>query len=83
VNSKATFLKTRGALLAVSGAWVSLQMVGMAGFEPTTSSSRTRRATKLRYIPLRERVYSVTQPAVWESAAIKACWMALASDSPA
>jgi hypothetical protein len=26
-------------------------MVGMAGFEPTTSSSRTRRATKLRYIP--------------------------------
>src|SRR3954454_10409646 len=25
--------------------------VGMAGFEPTTSSSRTRRATKLRHIP--------------------------------
>jgi site-specific DNA recombinase len=26
-------------------------MVGLAGFEPTTSSSRTRRATKLRYSP--------------------------------
>lgn len=26
--------------------------VGIAGFEPTTSSSRTKRATKLRYIPL-------------------------------
>jgi hypothetical protein len=28
-------------------------MVGVAGFEPTTSSSRTKRATKLRYTPLR------------------------------
>ena len=27
-------------------------LVGMAGFEPTTSSSRTRRATKLRHIPV-------------------------------
>src|SRR5699024_9719854 len=27
-------------------------LVGIAGFEPTTSSSRTRRATKLRYIPM-------------------------------
>ena len=27
-------------------------VVGMAGFEPTTSSSRTRRATKLRHIPV-------------------------------
>ena len=26
-------------------------MVGVAGFEPTTSSSRTTRATKLRYTP--------------------------------
>ena len=26
-------------------------MVGAAGFEPTTSSSRTRRATRLRYAP--------------------------------
>ena len=25
--------------------------VGVAGFEPTTSSSRTTRATKLRYTP--------------------------------
>jgi hypothetical protein len=25
--------------------------VGLAGFEPTTSSSRTKRATKLRYSP--------------------------------
>ena len=26
-------------------------MVGMAGFEPATSWSRTKRATSLRYIP--------------------------------
>ena len=26
-------------------------MVGVAGFEPTTSSSRTKRATKLRHTP--------------------------------
>ena len=26
-------------------------MVGITGFEPATSSSRTRRATKLRHIP--------------------------------
>src|SRR6266567_7537943 len=28
-----------------------LDRVGVAGFEPTTSSSRTKRATKLRYTP--------------------------------
>ena len=28
--------------------------VGQAGFEPTTSSSRTKRATKLRHCPSRE-----------------------------
>ena len=28
-----------------------LQMVGMTGFEPTTSASRTQRSTKLSYIP--------------------------------
>ena len=26
-------------------------LVGTVGFEPTTSSSRTMRATKLRYVP--------------------------------
>ena len=26
-------------------------VVGMAGFEPTTSASRTQRSTKLSYIP--------------------------------
>lgn len=26
-------------------------MVGVTGFEPATSSSRTKRATKLRHIP--------------------------------
>ncbi len=30
----------------------SRNVVGLAGFEPTTSSSRTKRATKLRYSPL-------------------------------
>ncbi len=28
-----------------------VRSVGVAGFEPTTSSSRTKRATKLRYTP--------------------------------
>ncbi len=35
-----------------------LLCVGVAGFEPTTSSSRTKRATKLRYTPM-ERVESM------------------------
>ena len=35
-----------------SGVGGGLTVVGLAGFEPTTSSSRTRRATKLRYSPL-------------------------------
>ena len=30
-------------------------MVGVAGFEPTTSSSRTKRATKLRHTPVERR----------------------------
>jgi hypothetical protein len=30
---------------------VQQKLVGVAGFEPTTSASRTRRATKLRYTP--------------------------------
>ena len=29
-----------------------LRMVGARGFEPPTSSSRTKRATKLRYAPM-------------------------------
>lgn len=29
-----------------------LNSVGVAGFEPTTSSSRTKRAAKLRYTPM-------------------------------
>jgi len=32
-------------------------VVGMAGFEPATSSSRTRRAAKLRYIPATDRLH--------------------------
>lgn len=32
-------------------------VVGMAGFEPATPSSRTRCATKLRYIPLSQYYY--------------------------
>ena len=30
---------------------MSYTLVGVAGFEPTTSASRTPRATKLRYTP--------------------------------
>jgi hypothetical protein len=33
----------------------ALTCVGVAGFEPTTSSSRTKRATKLRYTPMTAR----------------------------
>ena len=31
--------------------------VGVAGFEPTTSSSRTKRATKLRHTPITHRTW--------------------------
>ena len=31
---------------------VNLKMVGVAGFEPTTSWSQTTRSTKLSYTPL-------------------------------
>src|SRR5918992_3611847 len=41
-RSEAPFHPRKGALT-----WV-----GVAGFEPTTSSSRTKRATKLRYTPV-------------------------------
>ena len=33
-------------------------MVGLAGFEPAASSSRTKRATKLRYSPFWQRPLS-------------------------
>jgi hypothetical protein len=41
-------------------------VVGVAGFEPTTSSSRTMRATRLRYTPITEviiRFYSLSDNA--------------------
>lgn len=31
-------------------------MVGKMGFEPTTSWSRTKRATKLRYFPIKNQI---------------------------
>ncbi len=34
-----------------TGSDLVLHLVGVAGFEPTASSSRTKRATKLRYTP--------------------------------
>ena len=34
---------------------VALTLVGVAGFEPAASSSRTKRAAKLRYTPLTAR----------------------------
>src|SRR5919201_4839410 len=39
-------------------------LVGVAGFEPATPSSRTRCATRLRYTPIfgRERLYSLLPP---------------------
>ncbi len=35
----------------VEGPYLLGHMVGVAGFEPTASSSRTKRATKLRHTP--------------------------------
>jgi hypothetical protein len=40
-----------------------LLRVGVAGFEPTASSSRTKRATKLRHTPRRAEQYYPTAPA--------------------
>ena len=37
--------------------FIFLKLVGMTGFEPATSSSRTKRATGLRYIP---KIYFMT-----------------------
>ena len=34
-------------------------MVGAVGFEPTTSWSRTKRATKLRYAPTRPKIINL------------------------
>ena len=42
-------------------------MVGVAGFEPTTSCSRSRRATRLRYTP------STRWLSLW-SASVKIAW---------
>ena len=36
-------------------------LVGVTGFEPTTSSSRTKRATKLRYTPMYYNMYYNTK----------------------
>src|SRR6476661_9300003 len=34
------------------GSVVTVQLVGVAGFEPTTSASRTQRSTKLSHTPV-------------------------------
>jgi hypothetical protein len=39
-------------------------LVGLTGFEPATSSSQTKRATKLRHSPLLPRVVSDRAPLV-------------------
>ena len=38
--------------------WAVFCLVGVTGFEPATSSSRTTRATKLRYTPVVFSVYT-------------------------
>jgi uncharacterized membrane protein YfcA len=45
--------------------------VGVAGFEPTASSSRTKRATKLRHTPLEATTAYRTRPSTGETAAPK------------
>jgi hypothetical protein len=43
------------------------QPVGVAGFEPTTSSSRTKRATKLRHTPFEATTAYRTDRAIRQS----------------
>ena len=43
-------------------------MVGVAGFEPTASSSRTKRATKLRHTPLEATTAYRTGPSTGQTA---------------
>jgi hypothetical protein len=43
------------------------QRVGVAGFEPTTSSSRTKRATKLRHTPFEATTAYRTDRAIRQS----------------
>ena len=45
--------KKSSVLIQLSGWLRTLDMVGMTGFEPATSASRTQRSTKLSHIPLR------------------------------
>ena len=40
-------LRAGGAVILIEG-----KLVGVRGFEPPTSCSQSRRATKLRYIPI-------------------------------
>ncbi len=49
-NSLENEIRT-GSPLGSTGPGLLFRSVGVAGFEPTTSSSRTKRATKLRYTP--------------------------------
>jgi hypothetical protein len=46
---------------------VGVAVVGVAGFEPTASSSRTKRATKLRHTPLEATTAYRTDPAIRQS----------------
>lgn len=54
----------QGNLLRANSIWLAGQTiqsndaVGVAGFEPATSSSRTRRATKLLHIPVKPSLLS-------------------------
>ena len=47
---------------------LAIQSVGVAGFEPTASSSRTKRATKLRHTPREATTAYRTSPAPRQSA---------------
>jgi hypothetical protein len=48
---RADFRKNGLSRSCVRGAKCALTWVGVAGFEPAASSSRTKRAAKLRYTP--------------------------------
>src|SRR3712207_9455249 len=47
-------------LKGANGAVLTAREVGTRGFEPPTSSSRTRRATRLRYVPTERNIIAVS-----------------------
>jgi hypothetical protein len=57
IPSSILFKKNKEALRSP---FIFSYMVGVVGFEPTASCSRSKRATKLRYTPPFDKYYLIT-----------------------